>query len=672
MQSVSYNFKTIPHIPDSSGLIDIILSKTQRKTPTVVHSGYKIQRIRKFYMRKIKFAYSCIEEKLDAIVSGFPKLEDIHPFYADLINILYDKDHFKMALGYINTAKNLCEKVSKDYIKLMKYADSLYRCKQLKVASLGRMATIMKKLNSSLKYLEEVRKHLGRLPTIDPFSRTLLLTGFPNVGKSSFMNLITNAESEVQPYPFTTQSLWAGHTEYKQLKWQVIDTPGILDRPLEDRNTIEMQAITALAHLESAILYFIDISESCGYSLSEQLSLFTSIKPLFKNKPLLIILNKIDLRPYSELGAEEKQIIENAAKENNTYLIQMSNQSHEGVMDVKTKACDFLLEYRLANSAKNLKPGVKEDTFANRVHIAQPVKRDNKLRKPFIPDSVLAQRSQETDELNQAKAANPQAHFLKSLKQGQDEGLERFIPREKIENLQFKDTEFILENPEWNDDIWPEFMDGKNIFDFIDKDIQQKVEKLEQEEEERMRGQMEENLDVDLEDSDLDEEMLDVHDDMMENVDKIKTMHKNVKKSQLPRKVRGLTFTEKFMTELRTDTQENTEKLQLLSLKKRQEEKEKTRKQLGKFARLRDEDIPSEDDELDMEIDGERRPRTEEKRKREAESKHKEKVIQRIKDKIQKKFNREGRVNEADRMIGTKLPRHLNTGKRGIGKTDRR
>ncbi len=44
-----------------------------------------------------------------------------------------------------------------------------------------------------------------------------------------------------QPYAFTTKSLYVGHMDYKYLRWQVIDTPGILDRPLEERNTIEMQ-----------------------------------------------------------------------------------------------------------------------------------------------------------------------------------------------------------------------------------------------------------------------------------------------------------------------------------------------------------------------------------------------------------------------------------------------
>lgn len=51
---------------------------------------------------------------------------------------------------------------------------------------------------------------------------------------------------------------------------QVVDTPGILDHPLENRNTIEMQAITALAHLRAAVLYVMDISEQCNQTIEEQ------------------------------------------------------------------------------------------------------------------------------------------------------------------------------------------------------------------------------------------------------------------------------------------------------------------------------------------------------------------------------------------------------------------
>lgn len=66
---------------------------------------------------------------MSGILDGFPKLEDIHPFFADLINVLYDKDHYKLALGHVNSCRNLIDNLAKDYVRLLKYADSLYRSK---------------------------------------------------------------------------------------------------------------------------------------------------------------------------------------------------------------------------------------------------------------------------------------------------------------------------------------------------------------------------------------------------------------------------------------------------------------------------------------------------------------------------------------------------------------
>lgn len=179
----------------------------------------------------------------------------------------------------------------------------------MKRAALGRMCTALRKLKPSLGYLEEVRRHLSRLPSIDPATRTLLITGYPNVGKSSFMNKVSRADVEVQPYAFTTRAVFVGHFDYKDLPWQVLDTPGILDRPLEERNAVEMQAITTLAHLHSAVLYFLDISEQCGFSIAQQVALFNSIKPLFTNKPLFLVCTKVDAQPWETLEPESKAIV---------------------------------------------------------------------------------------------------------------------------------------------------------------------------------------------------------------------------------------------------------------------------------------------------------------------------------------------------------------------------
>lgn len=465
-----YNFKSIAPIPDATKLIDIVLSKTNRKTPTEIHANFKIVRIRRFYMRKVKYTQTITNEKLEAIVDCFPKLDDIHPFYADLFNVLYDKDHYKLALGHVNKAKAIIDKIANDYVKLLKYADSLYRCKMLKRAALGRMATLIKKLKPSLGYLEEVRKHLARLPSIDTNARTLLLTGFPNVGKSSFLNNVTNADVDVQNYPFTTQSLFVGHTEYKSIEWQVIDTPGLLDRPISERNTIEMQAITALAHLNSCVLYFIDISETCAYSIAKQVELFKNIRKLFHtidpdtnvatvSKPIVIVLSKIDMRPWEDLTEEEQSLIKDTAKESNAYVVKMSNTEGTGIGDVKQTACDILLDYRLTQKAKNPK---KAQSLLNRVYIAQPKKSDGKDRPANIPKSVLKDKER------------PEGQ--KTIKEMQHEGGGAGV-------WSFPHQEHhLLEDPDWKFDNYPTFFAGHNVADFYDPDIEAKLDELEKEE----------------------------------------------------------------------------------------------------------------------------------------------------------------------------------------------
>ena len=680
MNSIQYNFKNIPIIPKVSDLIDTILSRTQSKTPTVTHPGYKITRIRKFYMRKVRFTEDTITEKLEAITKNFPKLDDIHPFYADMINILYDKDHYKLALGTVNTAKNICQKIASDYVKLLKYCYSLYRCKQLKVAALGRMMTTLKKLGASFNYLEEVRKHLSRFPSIDPTERTLILAGFPNVGKSSFMNKITYADSEVQAYHFTTQSLFVGHTYYKNIRWQVIDTPGILDRALEQRNIIEMQTITALAHLDACILYFIDVSENCGYSIAQQVSLFDSIRPLFKNKPLVIIANKTDLRKYTDLPEKERKLIEEVAKEHQTYLIQMSNTTGNGVFDVKSKACDILLKYR---EVKNNGTKTKDITGLDKIYIAKPTQiRDNRKRTPNIPQSFIEEKKIKLNEKKDEKV---------------DE--EKFLREDNINNLEkkvdnkFKEVieanggtgiyyfplreEFKLENPDWKYDIWPEFMDGKNVFDFVDKDILKKVQELEKEEEEILNREdkglgldNDENMDDGEESSELSEDLIEAHDKLMQDLKTIKERHKLVKRSKLPSRLVGESATDKFMAEVRPDLKAKAEKIKLLSHKMRRDQKDKVRNNLKKDAGIGDMDEISDE----MDIEEEEQKVVKKKKISEKESAkvthEKNKIVQRLQKKIQKKFDKNLQINETDRRIDSKKQKFFNTGKRGIGKTD--
>lgn len=633
-----YNFKKITVVPPAKDFVDIVLSKTQRKTPTVVHKHYKISRIRTFYMRKVKFTQQTFHDKLTQILTDFPKLEDVHPFYADLMNVLYDKDHYKLALGQINTARHLIDNVSKDYCRLLKYGDSLYRCKQLKKAAMGRMCTIMKRQKQSLEYLEQVRQHLSRLPSIDPNTRTLLICGFPNVGKSSFINKITRADVEVQPYAFTTKSLYVGHTDYKYLRWQVIDTPGILDHSLEERNTIEMQAITALAHLRAAVLYVMDPSEQCGYSIEQQIELFNNIKPLFVNKPLLICTNKVDVIRLEDLPTEKAEQFK-VFEESGIPLLSMSTLTEEGVMDVKIQACEKLLQYRIDTKIK----GKKVNDVMNRLHVAMPAKRDNKERPPCIPESVQSlKKTMDTDVKSKKKS-------LRDLEI--EEGDEYTVDLRKHWNLPNEEEKY---------DIIPEIWQGHNVADFIDPDIMKKLDELEKEEEMREQAGYYDN-----ESEEEDDEMKEIRKTARKirekrNIIMLESKEKRrVEKPKLPRKKMS---TDKMNRELgalgiEMYSDEDTHLNQMRS-------RSKSRKALKrKREESRDVDKPRS------------RSRSVSKAPRDQSGVRDAKMARKVKTigrKAQVPRNREAKKGEGDRVILNMKPKHLFAGKRKGGKTDRR
>ena len=610
--------------------------------PTQIRSGFKISRIRGFYTRKVRYTQETFSEKLSAILEGFPRLQDIHPFHKDLLNTLYDADHFKIALGQLSTARHLIETVSRDYVRLLKYAQSLFQCKQLKRAALGRMATICRRLKDSLVYLEQVRQHLGRLPSIDPNTRTLLICGYPNVGKSSFLRSVTRADVDIQPYAFTTKSLFVGHFDYKYLRFQAIDTPGILDHPLEEMNTIEMQSITAIAHLRSAILYFMDLSEQCGYSVQAQIQLFQSIKPLFANKLVFVVINKIDIMQPEDLDTDTKTMLDSILKSGEIEFLKLSCTTTEGVTDVKNAACERLIADRVA---QKLKAG--QNTSGNitgrlgdvltRIHVAQPL--GGILREPYIPDAVKHLRKYTKDDPNRPRLARD---------------IEEANGGAGVYNVNLKD-QYLLSDPTWRHDRVPEIFDGKNVHDFIDPDIEVKLAALEAEDE-KLEAQGFYNSDAEVEDLNrVDIRMkANLIREKREEIRNEARMRKSLKNRALiprPSQPKKLSALESSLDKLGYDP---------TPVADRARSKSRGRSLLGSRAET------DEDDAMD--IDGPSAEKRISKSRARSQSNRREDGVtnevarakaERMMKLGQKKMNRMARQGEADRHTTAAMPKHL-------------
>jgi len=454
---------------------------------------------------------------------------------------------------------------------------------------------------------------------------------------------------DVQPYAFTTKSLFVGHMDYKYLRWQVLDTPGILDQPLESRNTIEMQAITALAHLNCCVIYFLDVSQQCGFTIEQQASLFENIKPLFAAKPLFIVANKTDIKKWTTLKQTKKKVVDDLVASSGAKLIEMSALTEDGVMAVKTAACDELLRQRVKSKVTSRKIG----SIKNRVHVAMPKKRDGRRRASSIPESVLRKR------------AAKKAGVADMDEDGAKSAASQTKPHDphawgRVFDYKGKDLtqDYDLKNDEWKTDIVPEIMDGKNIADFVDADILQKLDALEKEEEALVQqaAMMEDS------ESDIDE-------DKQELVGRIRAKRSMMVRSHRREKGKNRPVVpKKFRKRTVADLKSH---LDALGVETKGAET-RGRKRHRSLSRAR----PEGDDATD---DDKKRARSR-SRSVAVKAPHELGVANEIvKKKVAKmaklafrKRNRNAKKGPGDRVVLNLMPKHLYSGKRGIGSTDRR
>ena len=288
-----------------------------------------------------------------------------------------------------------------------------------------------------------------------------------------------------------------GHFDYKYLRFQAIDTPGILDHPLEevraftlydirgfsrcgdaiqlsisgansfgpddnDRDAIcdsvriliyplllDILTSFRIAHIRSSILFFIDISEHCGYSVDAQIQLLSNIKPLFANKLLTVVLSKIDLKRLEDLDPETREKLESLVKPGEVELLQLSCTTSEGVTAVKNAVCERLIAERVAQklksgSSSNGVVGGRLGEVLARIHVAQPI--GGRTREPYIPEAVKR--------LSKLDKDNPRRRRLAREIEEMEGGA-------GVYNVDLK-RNYLLPEEQKHDKV-PEILDGRNV-----------------------------------------------------------------------------------------------------------------------------------------------------------------------------------------------------------------
>lgn len=158
----------------------------------------------------------------------------------------------------------------------------------------GRLSSFVREVDRDLEKVREVSEFLRNRPRLDPSAPTLVVAGFPNVGKSSLVARLSSARPKVADYPFTTLSIAVGHADLGFDRLQVVDTPGVLGRS-HRANLAEEEATTAVGRAATVVLFVIDPTGGSGYTREEQEALLEKWRAEFPQLPIIVVETKSDL-----------------------------------------------------------------------------------------------------------------------------------------------------------------------------------------------------------------------------------------------------------------------------------------------------------------------------------------------------------------------------------------
>ena len=176
------------------------------------------------------------------------------------------------------------------------------------------------------------------------------LVGFPNAGKSTFLNNVSSAKPKIGDYPFTTLRPHLGTIKGNESSYVIADIPGLIEGASEGAGL----GIKFLKHISRTglLLIFVDLNSSESLTPVQQITLLKNELDSFKDdltqKVSWIICNKIDLIQKEQLRSIKEQI-EKDLKIKSKEIFFISAATGEGTKDLLKS-----LETEVVNTKKEL------------------------------------------------------------------------------------------------------------------------------------------------------------------------------------------------------------------------------------------------------------------------------------------------------------------------------
>ncbi|RMF91004.1 MAG: GTP-binding protein [Methanobacteriota archaeon] len=296
------DLRKIPPVHTPEKLLDIAFRRASKEAGKV-QARNRLLRRKRAEERRVRESARYITGYLSRLERLGEMINESPPFYRQLVDIVIGMEGITKSLDRVAWARRNIERGqerARQAIRMSKGGPV-----ELRKDFYGKTASILGKIGAELEFLSNARARLRELPTIKE-GFTVVIAGMPNVGKSTLLKALTGSKPRIESYPFTTKRILLGYMERGHRRVQVIDTPGLLDRPLSERNPIERQAVLALKELSHLILFIFDPTPACGFTIGSQLRLYREVAGDFGK--VIPVVNKTDVAEEKALKELEQEV----------------------------------------------------------------------------------------------------------------------------------------------------------------------------------------------------------------------------------------------------------------------------------------------------------------------------------------------------------------------------
>ncbi|MFH1683215.1 MAG: GTPase [Candidatus Woesearchaeota archaeon] len=293
------NFQNLVPVERSKTYLDLAFRKAREKVQKKL-TGDFLQRLKKKESIKLDVVKDQLVTRLEGVLNSFPSMAHLPSFYHELLKLTLDYGELKKSLGAVNWAVGKVRIFHKEYVRKISRCEQKEKISQTGKEFYGRISSVVKQIDSNLAYLQESRKIMRGYPDIKEMP-TIVIFGFPNVGKTTLLNKLTGSKGKVAEYSFTTQGVNSGFITSGEKKIQFLDVPGSLSR-LDKMNNIEKIAYLTVKELADKIIYVFDLS-GAGYDFEQQEKLYQLLKNEYgKDKKILVYVSKTDITPKETIA----------------------------------------------------------------------------------------------------------------------------------------------------------------------------------------------------------------------------------------------------------------------------------------------------------------------------------------------------------------------------------